>query len=94
MAISEDEGKLLAEASVNVMREFDITPDPKAEAIIGLIVAAGTVYGPRYYLVKTRHAEERKTKGQAETFRPTAEDRAEAFDTTAFVPTVPPGFAT
>jgi hypothetical protein len=93
MAISEDEGKLLAEASVNVMREFDITPDPKAEAIIGLIVAAGTVYGPRYYLVKTRHAEEKRTKGQAEPFKPSEADKTEAFDMSTFVPTVAPGFA-
>lgn len=52
------EADMLANATVNVLREFDITPDPKTEAIFGLIIAASTVYGPRVYVIRKRWQEE------------------------------------
>lgn len=66
MLLEPGEADMLAAASVNVLDQFDIRPDPKIEAIFGLIIAAGTVYAPRYYLVRKRTAEERARQANAE----------------------------
>lgn len=59
MAIDEQEGLILATATANLLAQFDIAPDPKTQAIIGMIMAAGTVYGPRVYLINVRKAQEK-----------------------------------
>ena len=59
MALEDKEAELLATATANVLNEFDIRPDPKIEAIIGLIMAAGSIYGPRVYLIAERKKHER-----------------------------------
>lgn len=60
MMIDQEEGELLATASVNMMQQFDIAPDPKTQAIIGMIMATATVYGPRIYMIRARLAQEAK----------------------------------
>lgn len=60
--LEDTEAETLAKAVSNVLIEFDIQPDPKAQAIFGLVVAAGSVYGPRVYLIRERRKEERKSK--------------------------------
>jgi hypothetical protein len=60
--IDKDESKALANGVANVLAEFDIQPDPKAQAIIGLIIAAGSIYGPRMYLYNERMKEQRKAR--------------------------------
>lgn len=60
MAIDNDEGAMLAKASANVLAQFDITPDPKTQAIIGLVMAAGAVYAPRAIAIRMRLAAERE----------------------------------
>lgn len=62
LAIEETEAKSLAGAVSNVLEEFDIQPDPKVQAIVGLIIAAGSVYGPRMYLIRERQKAQRKAK--------------------------------
>lgn len=62
MVIDEDEGKMLAAATANVMEEFDLKPDPKTQAIVGLVIAAGTVYGPRMVLIQMRRTQEQQEK--------------------------------
>lgn len=54
MVLDDQEASLLANATANVLEQFDIRPDPKIEAIIGLIMAAGSIYGPRLYLINER----------------------------------------
>jgi hypothetical protein len=54
LEIDKDESDLLANATANVLDQFDLKPDPRAEAIVGLIIAASTVYGPRVYLMRQR----------------------------------------
>jgi hypothetical protein len=54
MVLDDSEASLLANATANVLEQFDIRPDPKIEAIIGLIMAAGSIYGPRMYLISER----------------------------------------
>jgi len=70
MALSQDEADVLANASVNVLEQFDIRPDPKVEAIVGLIIAAGTVYGPRAYLIRQRMAKENAERKSQQNFDP------------------------
>jgi hypothetical protein len=60
LAIDEDEGRMLAAATANVMEEFDLKPDPKTQAIVGLVIAAGTVYGPRMVAIQMRRLQERR----------------------------------
>ena len=62
LSITENEGHTLAEASINLMVEFDITPDPKTQAIIGMIVAAGMVYGPKVYMIRARKEQQAREK--------------------------------
>jgi hypothetical protein len=66
LAIDEDEGRMLAAASANVMEEFDLKPDPKTQAIVGLIMAAGTVYGPRAVMIQMRKAQQKREKAAGE----------------------------
>jgi len=60
IAIDNDEGEMLAKASANVLAQFDIAPDPKTQAIIGLVMACGAVYAPRYMAIKMRKAQQEK----------------------------------
>lgn len=66
LAIDKDEGDLLAKASANLMSEFDLTPDPKTQAIVGLVMAAATVYGPRAVMIRARKAQEKQEKSADE----------------------------
>jgi len=60
LSIDKAEGDMLANATANMLAQFDITPDPKTQAIIGMIMACGAVYGPRVMLYRMRKAQERQ----------------------------------
>lgn len=60
IALDDKEAESLAAATANVLTEFDIRPDPKIEAVIGLVTVAGMIYGPRIYLIKERKKAERE----------------------------------
>lgn len=62
LMIDENEAEYLARSTANVLEQFDMKPDPKIQAIVGLIIAAGTVYGPRAYMIKSRHAAEARER--------------------------------
>jgi hypothetical protein len=69
MVLQDAEASNLAAATANVLEEFDIRPDPKIEAVIGLVTAASMIYGPRIYLIterKKREAVERAQKKNEE----------------------------
>lgn len=57
---------MLANATANVLEQFDLKPDPKIQAVIGLVMAAGTVYGPRVYMIQARKAQEKREKAAGE----------------------------
>lgn len=59
LALEQEESEALATATARVLEEFDIRPNPKAEAIIALGVTAGSIYGPRVYLIADRRKKER-----------------------------------
>jgi hypothetical protein len=60
VALESDEADALAKASAQVLIEFDITPNPKVQAIVGLVMCCGSIYGPRVYLVRERWKEEKE----------------------------------
>ncbi len=59
IALEPDESKALAHGVTNVLEQFDIRPDPKVEAVVGLIIAASSIYGPKVYLYRERKKAER-----------------------------------
>lgn len=54
LEIDDAESSVLAKAVDNVMSHFDIAPDPKVQAIVGLITVCAGIYGPRFYLYNER----------------------------------------
>lgn len=62
LALEKDDATTLARATANVLEQFDITPDPKVTAVVGLVMACGTVYGPRIYLIRERLISEARAK--------------------------------
>lgn len=69
MKLEDDEAESLAGATSNVLAEFDIRPDPKIEAIVGLVTVSALIYGPRIYLITERK------KAEAVAARDRDEDR-------------------
>ena len=62
LQIDDEEGNLLATATANVFEQFNFMPDPKIAAVVGLVMAAGKVYGPRVYLINARRSAEAKAR--------------------------------
>ena len=60
LALEIDDAEALANATANVLIEFDIQPNPKVQAVVGLVMTAGAVYGPKVYMIRERWKEERK----------------------------------
>ena len=58
LKLDDQEAEALAKSTAAVLEEFDIRPDPKIEAIIGLITTAGMIYGPRVYMISERKKSE------------------------------------
>lgn len=62
VALETSEATSLATGIANVMEQYDLTPDPKVTAWVGLIMTASAIYGPRMYIYRERKREERKNK--------------------------------
>jgi len=60
--LSPAESNNLASATAKVLEQFDMKPDPRITAVVGLITTAGTIYVPRYYLIQMRKEKERAEK--------------------------------
>ncbi len=69
LAIDNDDATTLAKATANVLAEFNIAPDPKVAAVIGLVIAAGSVYGPMGFNIRERKLREAKEKADQYTFQ-------------------------
>lgn len=65
LVLTDDESKALASATATVLEEFDWTPDPKVQAIVGLITTAGVVYGPKVYFIRERKKAEKEARDNA-----------------------------
>lgn len=64
LALDTDEATSLAQATANVLIEFDVQPNPKVQAVVGLVMVAGSLYGPRVYLIKERRKEEKEKRAE------------------------------
>ena len=64
LKLEDEEAEALAKSTAVVLEEFDIRPDPKIEAIIGLVTTAGMIYGPRVYLITERKRRERNNRDE------------------------------
>jgi hypothetical protein len=60
--LEQKEADQLAKSVGAVMDEFGFQPDPKTQAVIGLVMTAGMIYGPRAYLIRERLADEAKAR--------------------------------
>lgn len=58
--LDDKEAETLSGSLANVMEQFDIRPDPKIEAIVGLCVTATSIYGPRVYMIQQRKKVEKE----------------------------------
>lgn len=63
--LEDDESKALAQATARVLEEFDWTPDPKVQAVVGLIMTAGSIYAPKVYFIRERKKAEKVEREQA-----------------------------
>lgn len=62
LELEEKEADTLAQATARVLEEFDFTPSPKVQAVVGLIVACGSIYGPKAIQIKMRWDAEKEVK--------------------------------
>lgn len=62
LALDDDDAGALAKAAANVLIEFDIQPNPKVQAVVGLVMTAGAVYGPKVYMIRERKREAKESK--------------------------------
>lgn len=69
LVLTETEANTLATSTANVMDQFDITPDPKIQAVVGLLMTAGMIYGPRLYNIRERVKNEGKKLATVHTLR-------------------------
>lgn len=60
LALDEEEAKALSEGVKEVASHYDIEPDPKIMAWVGLIGTCSAIYAPRIMAYKMRRAQERK----------------------------------
>lgn len=63
--LSDSEAMQMADATSNVMAQFDYVPDPKISAVIGLVTTASMIYGPRVYLYRKKVAANNDSKKEA-----------------------------
>lgn len=88
-ALEQKEADALSNSLVNVMKEFDFTPDPRFTAVAGLVTTGAMIYGPRMYLYSDHKKEQKKKKQQEReeahiVTQPNVADTNSAFDPSAF----------
>lgn len=60
--LEKSEADSLSNSIANVMDQFDMVPDPRFTAVIGLVTCAGMIYGPRVYLYNEYKKSKRREK--------------------------------
>lgn len=58
--LDDNEARQMADATANVLAQFDYVPDPKIAAVLGLVTTTSMIYGPRAYLYR-RHLDKVKS---------------------------------
>jgi hypothetical protein len=62
MVLEEDEAKAVSESALTLAAMYDITPDPKLQAMMNFAIIMGTTYGTRIIAIRARKSQERKEK--------------------------------
>lgn len=62
LILEEEEAKAVAESTLTLAAMYDITPDPKLQAMLNLAIILGTTYGTRYIAIRARKAQEKEEK--------------------------------
>jgi hypothetical protein len=67
LLLEEEEAKAVAESTLTLAAMYDLTPDPKLQAMMNLAIILGTTYGTRYVAIRARKAQEKEEarKGNA-----------------------------
>lgn len=73
MELDKDESAALGLAIENVAQHYDITPDPKVMAWVGLIGTCATIYGPRAAAWRLRIGMEKAAQQKPRAEMPKAE---------------------
>lgn len=62
LELEQEEANALATSGLTLAAMYDITPDPKLQAMILFASQLGMVYGTRFVAIKARKAQEKKEK--------------------------------
>lgn len=54
LELEDAESRALALATQNVLEQFATEIDPRVTAVVGLVTTAGSIYGPRAFLIRER----------------------------------------
>ncbi len=60
LALDEAEANAIAGAVANCLDVFDVRPDPRVEAVVGLVTTCGPIYATKYFLIRHRKNAERR----------------------------------
>ena len=64
LILEEAEAKAVSESTLTLAAMYDLTPDPKLQAMLNLAIILGTTYGTRYIAIRARKAQEKEEKKQ------------------------------
>lgn len=84
MLLDDSETAALAKSVVNVMAQFDLSPDPRIVAVGGLIATATQIYAPRIWLIKERRKNEKPIDVPATNVTPASKVSAGGIDLNSF----------
>lgn len=75
LELEEEEAKAVAESTLTLAAMYDLTPDPKLQAMMNLAIILGTTYGTRFIAIRARKAQEKKEEkpGTAGVYGPDGE---------------------
>jgi hypothetical protein len=62
LELEEEEAKALAESTLTLAAMYDLTPDPKLQAMMNLAIILGTTYGTRYVAIRARKSQEKEER--------------------------------
>lgn len=60
LELEEEEAKAVAESTLTLAAMYDLTPDPKLQAMMNLAIILGTTYGTRVIAIRARKAQEKE----------------------------------
>jgi hypothetical protein len=62
MELEEEEAKAVAESGLTLAAMYDITPDPKLQAMLNFAIIMGMTYGTRIIAIRARKSQEKEER--------------------------------